>query len=277
MYNRPTTANKTVIIMTKDKLKILIYDIEITPSVGYYYSPMYQTNILETTRPWILISYSYKWLGEKAVKFVGLNSFKDFKPVEPDVEFQNDFLICESLNKLLDEADIVIGHNSNAFDQKKANLRFALHDLPVPSYYEELDTKVLAKQMMKADSNSLNNLGKFFGIGTKDGAQGPIWKDCLRGDKKAWSKMKKYNDQDVRLTEELYFKLRPWSKRHVNIAKYLEPEEDVVCLKCGSENIQRRGYKSSARLWYQHIWCKDCGGWSKVGKGYQINPTRKFK
>lgn len=271
--------NVTKLIMIKKKLKILVYDIEISPSVGYYYSPMWQTNILETTRPWILISYSYKWLGDKKTKFVGLNSFDDFVGMEPDKEYQNDYNICSSLRDLLDEADIVIGHNSNGFDQKKSNLRFAYHGLEVPSAYEELDTKKMAKQMMKADSNSLNNLGKFFEIGVKDGGQGPIWKDCLRGDKKAWAKMKKYNDQDVKLTEALYLKLRPWTKRGVNMSKFNEDQDTLACTKCGSENVQKRGYisRGASKLWYQSYFCNDCRGWSKGKKGHHHNPARIYE
>ena len=33
----------------------------------------------------------------------------------------NDFEICKELWKLLDEADVVIGHNGDAFDIKKTN------------------------------------------------------------------------------------------------------------------------------------------------------------
>lgn len=254
------------------KPKIIVLDIEITPSRGFYYGSTWNTNILETTEPWILFSYSWKVLGENKCHFVGIDSFDSFKPTEPLKEFPDDYDICKSLNELLDSADIVIGHNSKKFDIKKANLRFSYHNLPVPSHYDQIDTKILMKQNMSADSNSLNNLGKFYNIGEKDGAQGPIWQDYLRGDKKAARMLRKYNDQDILLTEKLYLWIRKWSSRHVNMSKF-NRDEDWCCEKCGSKNYQKRGFTSTAKLWYQSIFCNDCRGWSKVGKGHRIKPT----
>jgi len=253
------------------KPRIIILDIEITPSRGFYYGNTWQTNILETTEHWILFSYSWKVLGESKTHFVGITDFKGYKPVDPQKEFPDDYNICKSLNELLDSADIVIGHNSKNFDIKKSNLRFSYHGLPVPSHYEQIDTKVLMKQSMSADSNSLDNLGKFYRIGQKDGAQGPIWQDYLRGDKKAAKMLQNYNNQDILLTEKLYMWIRKWSTTHVNMAKY-NKDTDVACTKCGSKDYQKRGWKPAAKMWYQTIWCKQCHSHSRVGKGQQVKP-----
>jgi len=259
--------------MKKDKHKprIIVLDIECTPSRGFYYGSIWQTNILETTEPWILFSYSWKVLGEKKTHFVGIDDFEDFVPTEPMKEFPSDYSICKSLNELLDSADIVIGHNSKAFDIKMSNLRFSFHGLDVPSHYDQLDTKILMKQSMRTDSNSLNNLGKFYNIGQKEGAQGPIWQEYLRGDKKAAKAMRKYNNKDVILTEDLYMWIRKWTKTHVNMSKF-NRDDEIACTKCGSKDYQKRGYKPAAKMWYQTIWCKDCHSFSRVGKGCRIKP-----
>ena len=60
--------------------------------------------------------------------------------------------------KLLDEADIVIGQNSKAFDIKKLNARFIIHGMQPPSSYRQIDTKILAKKHFNFTSNKLEYL-----------------------------------------------------------------------------------------------------------------------
>ena len=54
--------------------------------------------------------------------------------------------------------------------------------------------------------------------------------------------MKKYNIQDVKLTEKLYKKLQGWIKIHPN--HNLETE-DMCCPNCGSFHLQKRGVQIS--------------------------------
>jgi hypothetical protein len=50
--------------------------------------------------------------------------------------------------------------------------------------------------------------------------------------------MERYNKQDVRLTEKVYKKLRPFIKNH----PHLGTGNSDACPACGSLNVQKRGH-----------------------------------
>ena len=80
----------------------------------------------------------------------------------------------------------------------------------------------------------------------------------------AWAEMKEYNIADVVSLEALYLRLRPYMRYHPNVIRD-EKGEEVACPKCGSKNIQWRGYYyTAAGLCYKRFVCMDCGGWGRV-------------
>jgi DNA-directed RNA polymerase subunit RPC12/RpoP len=90
-------------------------------------------------------------------------------------------------------------------------------------------------------------------------------------DSAAWSRMEKYNIQDVILLEKLYYKLLPWIKSLPN--RNLETD-DHVCPSCGSKHLQKRGVNKTITAEYQRYQCKGCGSWSQgttaIKKGIQL-------
>ena len=63
-------------------------------------------------------------------------------------------------------------------------------------------------------SISLDHISQELGIGKKTSHQGfDLWQKCMADDVTAWKLMKKYNINDVKLTEELYEKVKPWLKQ----------------------------------------------------------------
>lgn len=73
-----------------------------------------------------------------------------------------------------------------------------------------------------------------------------------------------HNCKDVLLTEELFERFKPWTG--INYAIY--ENEDVAvprCTKCGSENLEKRGYFYTTSFSYQRYRCKEdgCGSWSR--------------
>ena len=80
----------------------------------------------------------------------------------------------------------------------------------------------------------------------------------------AWQEMKDYNIDDVISLEALYLRLRPYMKYHPNVAR-TNKKGEIVCPKCGSTNIQWRGYYFTRMgLCYRRFVCLDCGGWGRV-------------
>ena len=89
-----------------------------------------------------------------------------------------------------------------------------------------------------------------------------LWVECLKDNPEAWEEMKKYNIQDIKILEEVYYKMLPFMTRHPNMGVYAE-KDVIVCPKCGSENSQRRGFAYTNVGKYQRYKCMDCGGWHR--------------
>ena len=246
------------------KPRILIYDIENSPTLVTTWG-LWEQNAIETIEEWYLLSYAYKWLGEKETHVVALNDFKGYSK-----DKKNDKKLCESLHKLFEEADIVIAHNGDEHDQKKSNVRFVFNGLTPPAPYKSIDTKKVAKRYFKFNSNSLNNLGTFFNLGNKIEHTGiSLWRGCMEGDKKSWDLMKKYNKQDVVLLEKVYNKLLPWMTNHPNIA--LLNGEKEACPNCGGFKLQKRGFSYTRTNKFQRVQCQGCSSWHQMPlKGGQI-------
>jgi len=82
----------------------------------------------------------------------------------------------------------------------------------------------------------------------------------MAGNKQEWKKMVDYNKQDVILLEKIYLRLRPWIKSHPNMGIYLDR---AVCPKCGSGDIEFRGFTMTTTKKYHRFQCKNCGGWGR--------------
>jgi DNA polymerase elongation subunit (family B) len=231
------------------KQKILLWDIETAPNLGYIWGK-YEQNVLEYVKEWELLSFSYKWLGEKKIHCVTRQGQKDDKA------------IAKKLHALLSEADVVVAHNGDEFDAKRARAKFIEHGLPPPKPFQSVDTLKIAKSRFKFNSNRLNDLGKLLGVGSKVKTGGfDLWLGCMNDDPKSWRLMEKYNRQDVTLLEKVYLKLRPWADKH--------PHQGVrgldQCPKCGSGKLHKRGLMVSAQgVQYRRLQCQGCGGWCRA-------------
>lgn len=245
------------------KAKVLFLDLETAPSLGWVWG-RWEQNVLDVQADWYILSFGWKWQGERRAHVIGLNDFGGYSKNR-----ENDRQLVELLWKLMDRADIIVAHNGDSFDIKKANARFLFHELPPPSPYRTVDTKKLAKKFFRFDSNKLDDLGRYLKIGRKVVHKGfVLWQECMAGDPKAWREMKTYNRQDVDLLEKIYDRLLAWATNHPNILQ----GEANACPKCGSADIQRRGYSFTLHRRKQRYQCQACGGWFE---GTAQNPRSK--
>jgi DNA polymerase elongation subunit (family B) len=244
-------------------LKILLYDIENSPNLGWTWGK-YEQNVIEFKDEWYLLSFAYKWLGESKVHAYSLPDFKLYKK-----DKQDDSGLVKKLWEVMNEADVIIAHNGDQFDIRKTNARFIAHGLTPPKPYQTIDTKKVAKKYFMFNSNKLDDLGKYFGVGRKKETGGfELWKGCMVGDKKSWKKMVTYNKQDVVLLEEVYKKLLPWIGNHPNIN--LVSDVTGACPNCGSTHLQKRGFGYTRVSKYQRYQCNNCHAWSR-GKNIKSN------
>ncbi len=219
-------------------------------NLGYIWGK-YEQDVISFKEHWYLLTFAYKWIGDKTVKAYSLKDFKGYDKNKTD-----DRELCLKLWELFDEADIVIAHNGDQFDIKKAQARFVQHGFKPPTPFKSIDTKKVAKAYFKFDSNKLDDLGQYLHLGKKLNTGGfELWLGCAMNDPKAWHKMIEYNKQDVALLEKVYLALRPWMTNHPNLD--LRP----VCANCGGFR-QSRGYKVTRTAKYRRLQCQECGAWS---------------
>jgi DNA-directed RNA polymerase subunit RPC12/RpoP len=69
--------------------------------------------------------------------------------------------------------------------------------------------------------------------------------------------MSLYCDQDVLVTEEVFYKLLPWIK-DLNLGLYLLDDE-IKCPACGSNELKKIGFHYTSISKYQSYRCNDCG------------------
>jgi hypothetical protein len=164
-------------------------------------------------RDWFVLSWTAKWLHNDKVMY------KDQRSKKGD-SIQNDKDLLKPLWKLMDEADIILGQNSTAFDLKKLNAKFLENGLGVPSEYKKIDTYLLAKKHFAFTSNKLEYMSKKFNTKYKkqdheEFSGFKLWDECLKGNIKAWKSMERYNNFDVLATEELFLNLAKFDKTEV--------------------------------------------------------------
>ena len=234
--------------------KILVFDLEISPLRAYVWGRWKQNvSLSQTISEWFILSWSAKWL-------FSTETMSDVL-TPGEVADEDDERIVKSLWKLIDEADIIIAHNSKGFDVGKMNSRFILNGLNPPTPYKVIDTMEIAKREFGFSSNKLDALAGYFGLDSKLSTGFELWSKCMKGDIEALSYMEKYNRYDVELLEEVYIRLRPWMRSHPNIGIYIQ--DDVpVCSVCGSKHIQEIPDKFyfTQTTKYPIYRCDDCNG-----------------
>ena len=247
-------------------MRILLLDIETRPLLGWVWG-IWKQNISATQQlkeDWQIITWAAKWYGDDYTYYATAEGKKDDKEC------------LEDLWHLLDEADVVIGHNGDKFDLPKINARFLQHGIKPPSPYKTIDTLKVAKANFRLTSNRLDYIAKFLGYGGKVETGGmDLWIKCMEGDRAAWKQMLIYNIHDVQLLEWVYEELRPWIKGHPNVALYTEGE-DTICPACGSNHIHYRGFAYTPVGKYQRFVCNDCGKWGRLAENLLPKNKRKY-
>jgi predicted RNA-binding Zn-ribbon protein involved in translation (DUF1610 family) len=211
----------------------------------------HEQEIIEIVEEPYILTFSYKYLGDKHVKAYSLIDFKGNKKK-----------LVEKLHEVLEDCDVGVAHNGNSFDFRWANRAFIQFGLKPVKPFKTVDTLLIARNKFNFSSNHLDDLGEFLGVGRKMKHEGfSLWKKVMALDRKATNQMVDYNKKDVELLERIYNKLTPFA---TNIPQ-LRPS-DISCPLCGSDHVQRRGFFVSRTSMSQRYQCQDCGKWSLSSK-----------
>lgn len=243
------------IAVLDDHPKVLLLDIETAPCLAYIWrlwEEVRSHNNIEWD--WYILSWSAKWLGSDEIMCKSLRSYKGYKPGSED-----DSKLLADMRTLLCEAEYVVTQNGDQFDIKKLNTRMLMNGLNPPTPYRSIDTKKIAKRIFGFTSNSLDYMAHVLLGEKKLKTDLDLWKDCLRGDSRAWEQMERYNKRDVELLERVYLRLRAWDHLHPNM-NLTTANDNMACTVCGSHHVKPTGdvvAVGQAGLYLGYV-CNDC-------------------
>lgn len=238
--------------MTKElvtKRRRLFFDIETSPNIGLFWEAGYKKNIdySNIIKERAIICICYKWEDEKEVYSVNWDSK------------QNDKKLLEQFIEVANQATELIGHNGDKFDLAWIRTRCLYHRIELFPKYQTIDTLKVARSKFRFNSNRLNYIAKFIGIGQKIKTEFDLWKSIvLDNDKKAMDKMVKYCKNDVVLLEKVFKELNKHIENKVHYG-VLFGQYRGTCPECGSDELVRNGIRTTAtgvvKIMYK---CKTC-------------------
>jgi len=254
------------------KPKILIFDIETSlqeATVRGFLSTRYDIRLKydDIHSPQKIHCIGYKWLGEKKSHVISVHDFpKTFKK-----DHMDDSKVVKEFNKLLKEADAVIGHNIKNYDIKHMNSRIMLNGLEPIILPHPIDTLTLSRKNFNLPSHKLDALARELGLKTRKDPMGRSdWDKCFEGDIKAFKKMAKYCKQDIEVTEKVYNALLPYVQDHPKLSRIMgatNAQSKTICPVCTSKDSIKQGTRGTPRGKKQLRKCKDCG---KVYEGENV-------
>ena len=232
--------------------KILVLDIETSLSDAKVFSSGKQyigTKQLQNTT--YVIGWGAKWLYDA-------KTITDF--VTPaEALSRNDQRVVASAWSLLNEADFVVGHNVAKFDTNVLRIRSIVHRMPPFLPFRTIDTLTFAKKYLKAPGISLDYLSRLILNKQKIDTDMQLWVDVDKGSQAAIDKMKAYCINDVGLTEEVYFEMRPFMTNHPNLSVLVD-DEHPTCPVCGGYDFDVVDkYYTTQQNAYEMVRCSSCG------------------
>jgi DNA polymerase elongation subunit (family B) len=241
--------------------RILLLDIETAPTAAFVWG-RWQQNVhqKQVIKEGYVLTYSAKWLGEPTI-ISGRITIKG-----------DDSQIIKELSELMNTADIIIAHNAMKFDIPLIKTRMLALGLPPIMPAKVVDTLKIAKAEFKFPSNSLDNIAAYLGLDRKVSHSGfELWERCMAMEEEAFNEMLEYNIQDVIVLEQVYLKLRAWSKTHPNTALY-EDNATPRCVCCGSHSLTPidKVYATQSST-YNVLVCNDCGKTNRTRKNTYEN------
>lgn len=211
---------------TQHQIKRLFFDIETSPNIVFAWRIGYKLNlhphdIIEERK---IICISYKWEFDDKIHSLTWDNN------QCDKQMLIDFL------KVANQADELIAHNGDRFDIKWIRTRCIFHRVPMFPNYKTLDTLKKAKSGFNFNSNKLDYIAQFLGVGAKVQHRGfDMWKDVLKGSEDAMREMVEYCEGDIVVLEDVFLTMQNYIKPNTH-AGVLGGNLRHSCPNCGSEN-----------------------------------------
>ena len=260
---RPKVPGKPIVDIDRSdnfkprKIRRLFWDIETSPNVVLSWRIGYKINIDHDNllKERAIICIGYKWEGDKEVHCIHWD--KD----------QNDRDMLEKFLKIANEADELVAHNGDSFDMPWFKTRCLFHGLQTIPDYKTVDTLQWARRKFYFNSNKMDYIAKYLGLGGKLKTEFGLWKEIvLHSCPKALGRMAEYCKKDVILLEEVWERLSQvvGSKTHAGV---LAGGERWSCPKDGSTNVKvtKTRVTANGTLQFQ-MQCNDCGSYYTISE-----------
>jgi DNA polymerase elongation subunit (family B) len=233
----------------RTKRRRLYFDIETSPNIGLFWSAGYKqridySNIIEERK---IICICYKWEEEDVTYSLQWDS------KQCDKRMLNEFI------KVANHADEMVGHNGDKFDLTWIRTRCLFHGIEMFPKYTTIDTLKIARQQFRFNSNKLDYIAKYLGVGAKKETTFGLWKEVLlHKNKESLAYMVEYCKEDVRVLEKVFIKLQHHAPHKTHYGVVFNHDRGS-CPGCGSDEIiKQRNKVTAAGMKYVVFRCKTC-------------------
>lgn len=249
------------------KIKRLFFDIETSAMIVYSWRIGYNINLTPENiiEDWKIICICYKWEGEDKVHSL------DWGKEKCDKNLLEEFI------NIANTADELVAHNGDRFDLKKIRTRCISHRIPMFPNYKTLDTLKKAKSGFNFNSNKLDYIAKFLGVGAKLEHEGfNMWVKCMQGDKEALKNMIEYCKMDIIVLEDVFLTIQNYIKPNTH-AGILGNNLKFSCPCCGSEktSLLKNNVTAMGTIKRQMV-CDSCNHGYEISNSSYMNYL-KFK
>lgn len=179
-------------------------------------------------------------------------------------EFKKDMVddsgLLKKAVKIIEKADLLVGHYIKKHDIPFINSRLLLHGMPPLPRLPIVDTWAIAKYNLKFQSNRQANIADFLGTTPKKWVSKKDWRLTRAGHKKKIKELSSRCESDVKGARDMYLRLRPFMTNHPHLHR-LADHQAKACPACHSDNFHSKGdVVTHSQL--KHRWkCmeSDCG------------------
>jgi uncharacterized protein YprB with RNaseH-like and TPR domain len=227
----------------------LYFDIETSPNVGLFWQAGYKQKIDydNIIKERAIICICFKWEDEEQVYSLHWD------------KKQNDKTLLTEFIKVANHATELVAHNGDKFDLPWIRTRCLFHRIDMFPDYQTIDTLKITRNKFRMNSNRLDYIARFLGLGKKLETGFGLWKDILLNNcRESMDKMVEYCKQDVILLEKVYKEIsnHVQSKVHYGV---VYGEGRGTCKNCGSDDLVRQRVRvTAAGIRYIQYKCNTC-------------------
>jgi uncharacterized protein YprB with RNaseH-like and TPR domain len=216
-----------------------------------------ETSSLDANRGHIICAAG-KWVGEREFYTWRIDETPGFG--KTPTSFVNDSEILRGLIPFLEKADAVMAYYGSGFDVPYVNTRAIINGMAPPVPFTVIDPWKTARSQLKLARNSMDSVSA--AIGSRFSKTHLPWSEWLLaqyGDSDAITKLLKYNVNDIKVLEEVYYGLRPLMRSHPYLGNSKSSDPNNRCPSCGNAHTKSHDSRRTRSFEVFRRRCTKCG------------------